>query len=99
MSDLREKNSRLVLELQSLDKKASISVTKDHSTGPRQIQRMHKIADAVLDLATRPELFARVSGDEVPQDVLESMKNPLALPSTWRKNSPHQVQPRAPIKV
>ena len=100
MSDVREQDSKLVLELQSQDKKVfSISVKKDRSTGPRQIQRMHKIADAVSDLAARPELFARLSGDEVPQDVLESMKNPLASPSAWRKNSPQQVQHLAPMKV
>ena len=100
MADVRENNSRLVLDLRSHDKKEfSISVIQDQSTGPYQIQQMHQIADAVSDLAARPDLFARFSGDEVPKDVLESMKNPLALPSTWRKNSPHQVQPRAPIKV
>jgi tRNA A37 threonylcarbamoyladenosine synthetase subunit TsaC/SUA5/YrdC len=53
----------------------------------------------VSDLAARPELFARLSGDEVPQDVLESMKNPLASPSAWRKKSPQQVQHLAPMKV
>jgi hypothetical protein len=100
MADVRENNNRLVLDLRSHDKKEfSISVIKDQSTGPNQIQQMHQIDDAVSDLAAQPDIFARLIGDKVPKDILESMKNLLASPSTCRKNSPEQDLLLAPMKV
>ena len=95
MADLRENNSKLVLELQagagSAASHSTITMRRDQSTGANQFQRMHKIADAVQDLGAQPKLFAIVSGKTVPDDVLESMKNPHATPGAWRTKSPSKA--------
>lgn len=92
MADVRENNSKLVLELQAGSggnrSHSTLTLKKDHSTGPNQILRMHKIGDAVQDLCGQPKLFATMSGDDVPADVLESMKNPHATPGAWRTKPP-----------
>jgi len=68
------------------------------------MQSFVEVANCMGDLNARPDLFAVVpSGDETPQDVIESIKAPHADPSKWRARSSTKTQllppPALPVCV
>ena len=72
------------LVLPTFSGECTIVVKKNRTTGNFQrMERIVEIGNAIGDLVSRPELFATCT-DSIPHDVEQSMRHPLASPSTWR---------------